>query len=99
MLGEAIDQKHGWNHHQHEPDHQPGETVDSLVEARHLAPSGDPVGELSEVSFRPCMRDHAGSESADHAAAHETKVRQIERIGDLAIVAHDSTFPMAWPRR
>ena len=51
-LGEAIDEKYAGNHHQHEADHQPDESVDALVEARQFAPTRDPVGELAEISFR-----------------------------------------------
>ena len=35
VLAQSVEDKHQRNHHQHESDHQPGETVHPAVEAGH----------------------------------------------------------------
>ena len=76
----------GRHHDQDETDHQPGEAIDALVEARQLTLPGDLVGKLAEIGFAAGMNDDAGAKAADHAAAHEAEIRQVEGIGDLTII-------------
>jgi hypothetical protein len=44
--------------------------------------SRDLVGQLAEKGFSAGAQDHAGRVSADDVGAHETDVRQVERIVD-----------------
>ena len=83
VLGQAVDQEHGRHHHQDEPDHQPGEPVDALVEGGRYAPPGDLVGELAEKGLRPGAHDDAGRIAAHDVGAHKADIGQVERIVEL----------------
>src|SRR6185437_10605841 len=79
-LSQAVDQEHQRRHDEDEPDHQPGEAVDALVEAGELTRSHDRGGEPPEVSLPPGVDDDAGGKAADHARAHEADIGERERI-------------------
>ena len=83
VLGQSIDQKDQRSHHGDEPDHQPGEAVDASVECGGARAPGDLIGELTEKCLRAGAHDNAGGVAADDVGAHETNIRQVERVGQM----------------
>jgi len=86
VLGQAVDKKDGGHHDDDEPDHQPGETIDALIEGRGHAPARDFIGKLPKKGMRSGAHDDSSRKAADDIGAHEAHVRQIERILDLLLV-------------
>jgi hypothetical protein len=79
-LGDAIDEKHHRNHHQHEPNEHPGDTIDTLVEAGQAAVTDDRFRQRAKISARTGGDDDRGCRPAQDTRAHEGERRLFERI-------------------
>ena len=86
-LGDPVDQEHRRHHHADEADHQPGEARDAAVEAGRRPFADHAVRELAEIGRYARLQDHAGGGAAEHVAAHEADVLQVERV--VAVVGRD----------
>ena len=92
VLGQAVDQEDGRDHHDDEADHQPSETADALVEGGGHAPPGDLIGEPPEERMRAGAQDDAGREPADDIRSHEADVGKVKRIIDLFAAGMSELF-------
>ena len=64
MLAQPIDQEDRWHHYADEPDHEPSERVDALVEAGQLPLPNDTGSQRPKVGLSTGMNDHRGRGSA-----------------------------------
>ena len=79
VLGEPVDEEDQGHHHRHEPDHEPGEAVEALVEAGRRPVLRDRAGHAAEIGVDP-RRDHdRGRRAAFDAGPHEARVLELGR--------------------
>mmetsp|Transcript_81444 Transcript_81444/g.136308 ORF Transcript_81444/g.136308 Transcript_81444/m.136308 type:complete len:237 (+) Transcript_81444:1999-2709(+) len=80
-LGEAVDHEDDRNEDGHEPDEQPRDLLDPLIEAR-LRPLAEGVlGQGCEVGVRARGRHQQRSAAAHHCGPHEAHILQLQSVG------------------
>ena len=79
VLGEPVDEEHQGNHHRHEPDHEPGEAVEALVEAGRRPVLRDRAGHAAEIGVDPGSDHDRGRGAAFDAGPHEARVLDLRR--------------------
>ena len=85
-LGQPNDEKSEGNHHHHETDHEPGEVIDALVEARGHALREELLGHRAEVGSRAGLEHHAPGRAAKDVAAHEARISELERNASHGLI-------------
>ena len=80
VLGQSVDEKDDGHHHRHEPDHEPGESVDADVERRLRRGLGEFAGQRPEQGAGACLHHDRGRGAALHTGAEEAQIRTFERI-------------------
>ena len=79
VLGEPVDEEDQRHHHRHEPDHEPGEAIEALVEAGRRPLLRDRAGHAAEIGV-DSRRDHdRGRRAAFDAGPHEAYVLELGR--------------------
>ena len=94
MPKESVDEKHRRNHDGNEPNHQPGEFVDTKVKAGQLALTDDPGRQRSKVGAISGVNDYGGCGPALHVGAQETEVREFQRV--LHVCCRRGGLPFHW---
>ena len=77
VLGEPVDEEHQRNHHRHEPDHEPGEAAEALIEAGGWRLFRDRAGHTAEIGVDPRSDHDCGGRAAFDAGSHEAGVIQL----------------------
>src|SRR6516165_9343082 len=91
VLGYTVDNEDERPHHNDEPYHQPGESVDTLVERRWDMSAGYFIGELAKKCLSPGVDNQTSTVAAYDIGPHKADIRQVERI-DYVIIARMRIF-------
>src|ERR1035438_6123910 len=79
VLGEPVDEEDQGYHNRHEPDHQPCEAVETLIEACRRLGLRDGAGHAAEIGVDPRRGYHCCRRAALDACAHEARVLELSR--------------------
>ena len=80
MFAQSVDQEDRRNHHGNKTDHQPGESVDTFIEAGQLTLPDDTGSQRSKVGLVSGMDDHGRRGAALHVGAQEANIGQFQRV-------------------
>ena len=80
VLGQAVDEKHQRNHHEHEANQQPGDFVHALLELGGCAVGcGNALRQRAEIGLAAGMYHNGRGRAGHHIGAHEHQIFQIQR--------------------
>ena len=74
MLGYTVDNEDERPHHNDEPYHQPGESVDTLVERRWDMSAGYFMGELTKKCLSPGVDNQTSTVAAYDIGPHKADI-------------------------